>query len=265
MTALRPAKRAARMGLRTHAGLGRFLALLAVLAIPAAHAEDASEYAARLAELRADVASLNEAIEMEKEDQRGQLRGLDAQKAELQAQIRREELRVRQLQEAVAERETLLADDSESADELVPVITATLTALKTSVNEGLPYRVSERLAAIEELETKLADGSLRPQRAAARTWQFVEDELRLTRENTLDRQIIEIDGEDALVEVARVGMVAMYFRTDDGRVGRAVGSAGNWSFETYAKGATSERVEGVFDALTKQIRAGWFELPVEAL
>lgn len=265
MTALHHVKRAARPGLRTCVGLGPFLAALALFATPTAFAEEADDYAARLADLRSEVASLSESIEIEKEDQRGQLRGLDAQKAELQAQIRREELRIRQLREAVAERESLIADDSESAEALIPIVHKTLTALEGSVRSGLPFRVSERLAAIDDLRVKVDDGSLRPQRAAARTWQFVEDELRLTRENTLDRQIIELEGEEALVEVVRVGMMALYFRTDDGQVGRAVREGEDWRFQTYDAAGDTARVEGIFDALTKQIRSGWFELPMEAM
>lgn len=266
MTALRTAGRAARPGHLSRVGLGRFSALLALtFTITPALAEDATEYASRLAELRSEVAALNEAIEVEKEDQRGRLRSLDAQQAELEGQIRREELRIRQLREAVAEREALIADDAESADALVPVVRDTLATLRTSVSEGLPYRSAERLAALDELSAKVADGSLRPQRAAARTWQFVEDELRLTRESALDRQVIALDGEDHLVEVARIGMIALYFRADDGRVGRAVRAGSDWVFEPYADAVAVEKVEAVFDALSKQIRQGWFELPVEAM
>lgn len=245
--------------------LGSWVTLVAVLTFPTAHAEDVSAYATQLASLRSDVATLQEAIDIEKERQRGELRGLDAQKAELQGQIRREELRIRQLQEAVQERQSLLADDSDGADGLVPIVTGTLQSLRASVSSGLPYRAAERLAAIDALEARMAEGTVRPQRAAALTWQFLEDELRLSRESALDRQVISLQGDDHLVEVARVGMIALYFRADDGRVGRAVRTDGAWTYEVYGDGASLERAEIVFEALTKQIRAGWFELPVEVL
>ncbi|MCO4745728.1 MAG: DUF3450 family protein [Proteobacteria bacterium] len=256
------------MNCSLHSILGRVagLGVLAALALPgSAAAEDAAAFASQLADLRADVAALNEAIEAEKEGQRGRLRSLDAQKAELEAQIRREELRIRQLRSAVAEREALLADDVEGADTLVPVVLETLAGLRASVKSGLPFRVTERLDALAELERKTQDGTLRPQRAAARTWQFIEDELRLTRETSLDRQVIQLEGEDHLVEIARVGMIALYFRTDAGRVGRAIDGAEGWTFEPITDAATEARVLDVFDALTKQIRSGWFELPMEAM
>ncbi|MCO4748279.1 MAG: DUF3450 family protein [Proteobacteria bacterium] len=246
-------------------GLAIVLALATLFAPGHAQAEDASAYATQLATLRSEVASLHEAIEIEKEAQRGELRGIDAQKAELQAQIRREELRIRQLQEAVTERQTLIADDVEGTEVLVPLVASTIQSLRESVRSGLPYRATERLAALDKLDAQVADGSLRPQRAAALTWQFLEDELRLSRESAQDRQVVTVGGESQLVEVARVGMLALYFRTDEGRVGRAVKRNGDWAFEIYDDAASVERAEVVFDALTKQIRAGWFELPVEAM
>ena len=106
---------------------------------------------------------------------------------------------------------------------------------------------------------------MRPQRAAAQTWQFVEDELRLTRESAMDRQVVPFEGSEHLAEVARIGMIAMYFRTGEGQVGRAVLRDGQWAFEAFASAADIERVDNVFDALTKQIRQGWFELPVEGM
>ena len=265
MTSLGTTKWAARARLQTCAGFGRFLAVLVLCLSTPAFAEDVSAYAERLAELRAEVADLQESIELEKEDQRGALRSLDAQKAELEAQVRREELRIRQLRDAVAEREALIADDLDSASELVPVVKQTLAALRTSVKAGLPYRLNERLTALDELERKLDEGSMRPQRAAAQTWQFVEDELRLTRESAMDRQVVPFEGNDHLAEVARIGMIAMYFRTGEGQVGRAVLRDGQWAYEAFASAADIERVDNVFDALTKQIRQGWFELPVEGM
>ena len=51
----------------------------------------------------------------------------------------------------------------------------------------------------------------------------------------------------------------------EGQVGRAVLRDGQWAYEAFASAADIERVDNVFDALTKQIRQGWFELPVEGM
>jgi hypothetical protein len=227
----------------------------------AALADDGAEYAGRLAALRTEVARLADEIEAEQEAQRGELRSIEAQKTELAAQIRREEIRLRALRETVEERRALITGGAASAVALVPVVRATLEDLEEAVDQGLPYRVQERREGLAGLRSQLDEGVIRPQVAAHRTWQFVEDELRLSRENALDRQVISLGGEEMLAEVARVGMIALYFRTDDGEVGRAVHTASGWQWQAWTDPVSVDRVEVLFDALTKQIRTGWFELP----
>ena len=96
--------------------------------------------------------------------------------------------------------------------------------------------------------------------AAARVWAFAEDERRLSRENVLDRQVISLDGEEVLVDVARLGMVAMYWRAPDGRVGQSRRSESGWT-QQRLESAQAEQVEVLFDSLANGIRSGVFELP----
>ena len=53
----------------------------------------------------------------------------------------------------------------------------------------------------------------------------------------------------------------LFFKLSDGRVGAARKSADAWRFEVMTDPADSKRVLAYFDALGKQIRQGWFELP----
>lgn len=235
--------------------------LLALAWAPSASAQETDARASRLADLRAEVAELAEAIELEREDLRARLRALDAQKADVQVQLRRAELRLTELRKAADERKEDLAGEASAGEALKPVVKAGLDDLRKVVRAGLPFRVVERLEALDKLEAQVDEGVLSPRKAAHRTWQFYEDELRLTRENALDRQIIPFEGAESLVEVARVGMLAMYFRTEEGVVGHAVRNGDGWDWVPYTDPAAKEQVDTLFDALGKQIRSGWFELP----
>ena len=99
-------------------------------------------------------------------------------------------------------------------------------------------------------------------RAVNRLWAFYEDEFRLTRDNSLSAQTIQIGDERVLADVAKVGSMVLYFRTADGRVGRAMAAEGRWSFQPEANPVEQTRIRVLFDALGKQIRQGYFELPV---
>jgi len=217
--------------------------------------------AERLAQLRADVTDLSEQVDLEREEMRARLRALDAQKADAQVQLRRVELRLTELRKAADERKEALAGEENTEDALLEPVREGITLLRGVVSTGLPFRTQERLDALDKLEAQIDEGVLRPQKAAHRVWTFFEDELRLTRENALDRQVITLDGEELLVEVARAGMLAMYFRTEDGRIGHAVRSGTDWTWVTYTDSAKIDAVNAFFDALGKQIRVGWFTLP----
>ncbi len=224
-----------------------------------AYADDAM--AQRLADLRREVEQLHDEVSTEQEAIRSRARGLEAERADLEAQIRRETLRIEQLERIAAEERAALEAGGAQGDVLVPVVTDGLGKIEASIREGLPYRTAERVAAVQELRASLTAGNVRPEQAAIRTWQLIEDELRLTRENALDRQVIPLDGKDVLVEVGRIGMVALTWRAEDGRVGHAVRDGAGWRFAELTAPDDVARVLDLHDALLKQIRTGWFELP----
>ncbi|MCB9663021.1 MAG: DUF3450 family protein [Alphaproteobacteria bacterium] len=229
-------------------------------ALPA-RAEDAAQLARQLARLRGEVEQLSETLELEQEALRSDLRSFELRKAELEARIRQEELQLGEVERQVEAQREVLASDDVAGAVLTPVVSEALAGLRVRVEGGLPYRVGERLAAVDGLADQVGAGTLDVRKALGRSWQLVEDELRLTRENVLDRQVIVLDGEERLVDVARLGMVAIFFRTDDERVGRAVREGAGWRWVELTDAGDVTLLLELFDALTKQVRVGWFDLP----
>lgn len=238
----------------------RIPGLALLLAMPGLAFADETEQARRLAELRAEVEQLSSEIQQVKDEARGELRSLELQKSDLEARIRGEEVRVKELERLMERQREALSGEQVAGEVLKPVLLDALAQLRTSVEGSLPYRVDERLADVDKLSNQLQDGTLTPQRGTTRVWQLIEDELRLTRENIMDRQVLNVDGGEVLVDVARVGMVMMYFRTSDGRFGVVGGKPGAWSTEVRT-GADAGQIGALFDALEKQVRVGYFDLP----
>lgn len=218
--------------------------------------------AERLIALRGEVEQLNNELELLREEQRTTLAGLNAQQAELRASVDRQQLAATEARRKLDEASAAASAAGASSDTLKPKLLEAVDALTQSVRSGLPFRIDERLGELAQFRSEIENGSVPAPRAVNRLWAFYEDEFRLTRDNSLSAQTIAIGDERVLADVAKVGSMALYFRTADGRVGRAVAADGGWRFQPEANAVEQTRIRVLFDALAKQIRQGYFELPV---
>ncbi len=231
------------------------------LGLPALAGEAVDTRAAELARLRREVETLADEVQFDKEELRGRLRALEGQKLEIEVQLRREELRLAQIEGEGAGRRAELVAHSASTAPLAPALAASIAAIRAEVAQGLPYRQAERIAELDKLKAQLDQGDLSVETGAARLWAFTEDELRLRRENALDRQIIPLPEGEVLVEVARLGMVALYYRTDGGQVGAAQRKGEQWVFRPFTDRDDQHAVETLFETLRHGVRTGAFTLP----
>jgi hypothetical protein len=214
-----------------------------------------------LARLRREVETLSADLASQKEELRAGLKAIEAQKSEIQVQIRREELRLAQVEGEAATRRAELATHASRGDTLSPAVLAAIDELRGVVAGGLPLHLAERLGELDTLRGQLANGSLSPEQAAARLWAFAEDELRLSRENGLDRQVVAVGGQELLADVVHLGMVAMYFRADGGRVGLVRQRGDAYAWELLEGSEPVHQVEVLFEKMKHGVRSGAFTLP----
>ena len=238
------------------------LALGLLAGIPAMAQEVADTRAAELAKLRREVETMSQDLTLANEDLRSQLKAIEAQKVEIEVQIRREELRLAQIDGEAASRKAELEQFDTRGATLVPAVRDSIAKIKGAVQTGLPFHLTERVQELDTIDQQLSSGSITPEAATARLWAFTEDELRLARENGLDRQVVLVDGAEVLADVARLGMVALYFRTDGGVVGTAVRDPnGSWSWHKLEGRDAQKSVGTLFEKLAHGIRSGTFVLP----
>lgn len=250
---------------------GLFVGLVMVVTVAGAQnpvpatGDDLDALADELVRLRGEVESLNSELNRAQEQHRNEMNSLAAQKGDLEATRRREDLRIQQLESDLAENRARAEQAGISGEALIPVAGEAIAALQRHIETALPFKREERLQALSDIRDQLESGALAPPRAINRLWGFYEDELRLTRENGLYSQVIPLDGERVLADVAKLGTVAMYFRTSDGRIGQVARAGGDWNFVTIEDSAGRKQVETLFDSLQKQIRSGYFTLPNASL
>lgn len=230
--------------------------MLSIL-LTVALAQEPASRGERLAALRAEVETLRAQVRRERDDVDARVSSLERARSEAEVALASEKLALGRLQaDLVRERETL-GDGTDPYAVLVPELKAGIGRLRASIEAGLPYRRQERLDALAELEAQIEGATLAPDRAMTRLWQFVEDELALQKENGIDRQVIALDGDEVLVDVVRLGMIALYFRTEDGRMGWADGDTWKRADRREDRAA----IEELFTSVERKIRVGWFELP----
>lgn len=228
----------------------------------AVQAQDATDALAnRLIQMRGQVDELQSELNLMREEHKNRMTYLTAQLTEMEANRDREALRVQQLDQELEQMREQVSAAGETSEALSPIILANLYELRAQVQKGFPFKVGERLAALDEIETQLNSGVITAHRAFNRLWAFVEDEIRITRENAIYSQSIALDGQNVLVDVAKLGNAMMYFRTRDLQYGRAVEGPRGWTFERFESATDQEMVARLFDSLRKQIRQGYFTLP----
>ncbi len=237
------------------------LAVLCALPGPISAADpDLRAQAEQLATLRGEVEALADELALTKDTLRSDLRGLQAESADLEARIRREEQRLASLRLETERLQSATREAKDASAVLIPTLHEAMDGIDARIAAGLPFRVEERRAEVRTLRKQLDDGMLPPSTVASRLWTLMEDELQLTRENGLYQQIVPLGDSEVLAEVARLGMVALYYRTDAGEVGKASRAGGTWRFVAFTDPAEQQVTQELFVSLRKQIRTGWFQL-----
>lgn len=259
------------------------LALACVLPWRTVAAQEPGTLAEGLIALRGEVEQINGELELLRDEQRTTLAGLAARRAELQADIDRHRLAARALRGQLDQQQQQAAAAGVAGAQLAPLLQQVAERLQAHIAAGLPFKTEQRIAEVASLRARLASGALPPERAVNALWALFEDEFRLSRDNSLHSQTIVLaeaanqrtggdgarhagaaQGTRVLADVAKIGTMALYFRTSDGRFGQALRSNGSWHFATFQEASDQARAEALFDALGKQIRQGFFELPMLA-
>lgn len=216
--------------------------------------------AADIARVRTEIDDLAAQLETERIAARDELASLRAERADLERQVRAAKARKAALsavrEEAVAEAE---ARDTQTRQWDEPTQQA-IAAARRYVERSLPFARAARLAALDRIERDLSAAQPDHARAVERIWRFVEEEEAMGREVAVGQQVIEIDDEPQLVDVIRLSMALLYFRTQDGRYGWIFPTEGEWQQRLVTEPRLVEVIEGRFEASERSQVLGPSEL-----
>jgi hypothetical protein len=214
-----------------------------------------------LIHLRGEVEELQAKIDNKKETHKNRMGSLAVQSTDLETQLQRQSLELKQLKTSLIEAQARSSKDSIQGKDLKPLVLNAIVKIKLSIAKGIPFKTGERLAQLSEISDQVELDLLPAHKAVNRLWAFVDDEIRLTKESGIYRQPIKMNGKEVLADIARIGMVLMYFQNGENSYGKVVKTDNGWSFVNVHNAEDRDQVISLFDSLKKQIRTGQFSLP----
>jgi hypothetical protein len=144
---------------------------------------------------------------------------------------------------------------------LQPLVVRLGARLEAAIASTLPFQRQQRREEVRKIRERFSGNLIDVEAAIAQLWAVVEDEIRLGRESGIYRQTLTVEGKEHLVEVARVGMAMLFFKTGDGRYGLLERQGNDWVPEVLTRKEESKMVATLFDSFRKQIRTGFFTVP----
>lgn len=214
-----------------------------------------------LMKLRAEVEQLDSSIADEKDAFKGSMKSLRLQKNDLESLIAREDLRIKQLSAEMAKVKKEVQEAGKNSVGMKPLVLDALARLQSRIQMQIPFKTSERIADVARIQEQLEKDEITSQKALALVWNSYGDAIRMSKENGIFKQTIELNGQDRLAEVARIGTMMMYFKTPNDEMGYVVKEKQGWKYQQVLNKKEMDQISTIFDAFKKQIRTGYFTLP----
>jgi hypothetical protein len=154
-----------------------------------------------------------------------------------------------------------IKETSDGNKEIKPLVLNALALLENSIKEGIPFMIEQRISSLHKIKSDLNEGLITNEKALALTWASFDDTIRVTKEIGLFKQQINFKGKQVLARIAKLGSVALFFSTPNNQVGYVVKNGDKYEYKHITDPKDIEKIVALFDALQKQIRTGFFELP----
>ncbi len=214
-----------------------------------------------LMKLRSDVESLHAQVQDEQDSFQSSMKSLSLQKNDFEAQINRQETQLKKIEQEITQIRELIKKRSANTEGMIPMIDTAIAALNGAIAAGIPFKTELRLADLEDVKTQLEGNLITPEQALSKVWGSYDDALRMSSENGLFKQPITIGGEPRLAEVAKLGSIMLFFKLPTGEVGYAKRQGDKYVYVQEQDKERQKQILVLFDAMTKQIRTGYFTLP----
>lgn len=235
-----------------------FIAVLLVIICPFAFASEV-DLSNKIIQLRMEVNTMSEELKSESELLKSRIQTLALEKIDLDSKIRRQKINLKNANLKLSE----VKDNSDHIEKnFSKEIVQFLNDESIRIQKSIPYKKTERINYVQTLKKDYLSDKNSEIKTLQLIWTHVEDELQLAKGISIDKDILEIDGKSTLVEVAKVGMVMMFYKTPDGKLGFIKFDQSKWMPTLFEDTSSKNLVNLFFENLRKQIKIGFFTLPM---
>jgi seryl-tRNA synthetase len=246
--------------------MGKFTKLIFVstaiaLSSSAVYAADNAEMVKSIMKLRADVEGLYTQIDENKDNYKSQMKSYAMQIADNEVQVNRKTTAIKVANAEILKLQEQIAEKGATANDLTPMLEVAIDNLEKIIITGIPFKVDERVADITKIKSDLKSKNITQEKALSLVWASYDDALRLTKEIGLFKQHVQIGDTQKLAKVAKIGTAMMFFLTPDDQAGYVKNNNGSYAYVVVEDSKSKEQIHTLFDALQKQIRTGYFNLP----
>jgi regulator of replication initiation timing len=224
-------------------------------------AQNNEEIINSIMKLRGDVESLYTQIEENKQQYTAQMKSFSMQITDTEAQINRKDTSIKLAHAELEKVKVKIAESASNNSDLKPLIYSSIDLLKKAIKEGIPFKITERIADLDKIKSQLDEGLVTEEKALSLIWASYDDTLRVTKEIGLFKQNIMLKGETVLAKIAKLGSIMMFFSTPKDEVGYVVKKADGYEYKVVTDPEDIKKIVALFDALQKQLKTGYFTLP----
>lgn len=237
------------------------LAFTATLFTSSLAANNNQDLVNSIMQLRGDVENLYSTVKENKQNYNAQMKSLSMQTADSEAQINRKTTSIKLAENELNKIKTQIQETSDGNTDIKPLVLNALDLLETTINNGVPFMVEKRIADLHKIKSDLNEGLITNEKALSLTWLSYDDTIRVTKEIGLFKQEIDFNGQKVLARIAKLGSIALFFATPTDEVGFVQKTDNSYSYKHITDPEDIKKIVSLFDALQKQIRTGYFELP----
>jgi hypothetical protein len=227
---------------------------------PLIFADVATDLSQQLIPLRSHMEKQAQELESTQQAFDQQIQALQAQVLELNQNLSREKLKSKVLVEKTKRLTSFTNLGPAGSSEDQKFVSLWMDELKNWVEQSLPFQKQQRLAKLEELQSRFKKKEpLEP--LVWDLWTFTSQELKNTKGFSNEVTEINLDGNSVPAEVAKLGMVHMYFKTTDQRSGYSIKTKQGWTFQTAQTDSEKKAIDHILSASRAKTFKNVYELP----